>query len=73
MPKRLTTPDSKLTYGKVVNYVLDDRDARMESLRLQKFQQGTSRFYNNLLDVLVFISCHLIMMAYVKYVVDCAI
>ena len=31
MPEHLVTPEKKLTYGKVVNYILDEREARMNN------------------------------------------
>jgi len=37
MPKELTTPESKLTYGKVVGYVLDERDCRLTGAKAQEY------------------------------------
>ena len=37
MPEKLTQPEQRLTYGKVVKYVLDERDNRMGTPKSSKF------------------------------------
>ena len=40
MPPQNTTPEEKLTYGKVVHYILDDRESRLSGATAHK-----SRFW----------------------------
>ena len=37
MPKGLTTIESKLTFGKVVKYILDNREARINQYNTKRF------------------------------------
>jgi len=37
MPKGLTTVESKLTFGKVVKYILDNREARIKHYKTNRF------------------------------------
>ena len=47
MPKSLTQPETRLTYGKVVNYILDNRDRRLRSDKMH----GKSTFYIDMVDL----------------------
>ena len=64
MPEQLTSPESNLTYGKVVSYVLDQRSSRLTGRPI------SSKFYEVLLDVMVVISQLLTIVGYSKYVID---
>jgi hypothetical protein len=64
MPKSLTTPESNLTYGKIVSYVLDQRSSRLTGI------PSTSSFFQILLDSQIVISQLLTMVGYSKYCID---
>lgn len=65
MPKRLTQPETRLTYGKVVSYILDNRDQRLE--RDQNI--GNSSFYIDMVDVMITTSSFLCSVSYIKYAI----
>jgi hypothetical protein len=64
MPENLTRPDSILTYGKVVSYVLDQREGRI------KGQEVSQKFWEIFVDVMIVIGQLLTMVGYSKYVVE---
>jgi len=55
MPKGLTTIESKLTFGKVVKYILDNREARIKQYKTKRFTESQSNFYGIMLDIIVFV------------------
>ena len=65
MPKQLTRADTKLTYGMVVNYILDKRPDRLTGN-----ESPNPRFYQNMLDIQVFLSSVAISVCYLRYVFD---
>ena len=70
MPKQLTQPNMKLTYGKVVQYILDESDSRVESLRHNKYKAPESNFYKTLLDVIIIFIQFTQSIYYSKYISD---
>lgn len=65
MPKHLTQPETRLTYGKVVNYILDNRDQRLE----RDQNKGNSSFYIDMVDLMITTSSFLCSVSYIKYAI----
>lgn len=70
MPKHLVSPESKLTYGKVVSYLLDDRNERIAVMAHSNAMPEKSSFFRNLIDGQILLSCCLIYISYARYIND---
>ena len=66
----MTTPQSQLTFGKVVHYTLDQRESRIQTVVKKKYIFADINFFKTLLDVMILFSQILCVLAGVKYSSD---
>ena len=62
LPLHMCKPDSDLTIGKTVGYILDQRKQRLSNKT-----EAKSNFWNNTLDVFVYNACFFTIITYIKY------
>ena len=78
MPAQLTKPDSNLTYGAVVHFILDARQERIDriyrtaGIRNPNLgpRKPTGRFFQDTLDFQIVASCLCLCISYNKYIID---
>ena len=64
----MTEPDSKLTYGQIVGYILDKREVRLNKYRGGNGKLEVTTFWKNLLDFTLVTSMTLNMIAYAMFI-----
>ena len=62
MPAHMVEPESNLTYGGVVKYIMDDRNVRLDN--------NKKSFWSQTLDIVIFASQLLNLSIYSKYITE---
>ena len=70
MPKKLTNPNYKLSYSKVVNYILDSREQRMlkANPHSTSIQKSKKYEYETALNIIILYSSLTGAVLFVKYI-----
>lgn len=70
LPKHKTSPEMKLTYAKVSQYILDESEARQESMKQKgKYIMPKSQFWLKFVDLIVLINqigYNMLILIYIK-------